>query len=322
MTQELTDEQRKAIDTVEKLLRLANRNSNEAEATAAADKAQKILEAHNLSISEVERAQGVVSGKREKMKQAGGMYEYQRRLWGQVAELNFCMYLCYRVRYFDDRPSVKKYRSRYEHQLIGRMVNTAAARALGSYLETVVERLCRERLHDRGEGNQQYYSRWAVSYREGVSDSIVWRLYNKRQQRMSEEKEKAKQAAEKAMSGTSTATSLTLQDVEKREEEANLDFIHGEGYSAKRAARRAEAAKAQQEAEAEYAQWAKDHPKEARKEAEKQEKKAERASRRSFGREKPQDWGAYRAGQQAGEKVSIDPQVSDAPAERRRIGNG
>lgn len=318
---ELTDEQRKAIETVEKLLRLASKNPSQVEAESAAEKAQKILEAHNLTTAEVERAQGVVSGKREQMKQAGGMYEYQRRLWYQVAELNFCVYMTRRVRYFDDRPRIMRERVRHEHHLVGRMVNTAAARTLGSYLEQTVERLCRERLHERGEGKQQFFSRWAVSYREGVTDEIVWRLYERRQQRMSEEQERRRAEAAKMTTGISTATALTLRDVEEREKEANMDFIYGEGFSARKAARRAEAARIAAEEEAKYAEWAKAHPEEARKEEAKREKREARTSRSSF-RKKPRDWGGYAAGQEAGKKVSIDPQVDGDSGERRRITHG
>ena len=321
MSQELTPEQQKAIETVEKLLRLAGNNPNQKEAEAAAEKAQLILEAHNLSTAELEKAQGITSGKREEMKQAGGMYEYQRSLWNQVARLNFCIYMCYKVRYFDNRPSIQRHRRRHEHKLVGRTVNTAAARVLGTYLEQTIERLCRERLHERGEGKQQFFSRWAVSFREGMADEIAWRLYERRQQRMSEEDERRRQEAARMTAGLSTATALTLRDVETREEEANLDFIHGEGYSARRAARRAKAAQIAAEEDARYAQWAADHPEEARREEEKRRKREERAAR-SGGREKPRDWGGYKAGSEMGKKVSIDPQVDGTQTDRRRIANG
>lgn len=89
ITADLTDEQRKAIEQVEKLLRLAGKNQNENESAAAAAKAQELLLKHNLDMSIVEQNSGASSGKREDIKFAGGLYHYQRELWGAVAKLNF-----------------------------------------------------------------------------------------------------------------------------------------------------------------------------------------------------------------------------------------
>lgn len=309
----LTDDQRKAIDTVEKLLRLAAGRGTAAEAASAAAKAQEILENHNLSMSEVERAQGKVSGKREEMRQRGGMFVYERELWNQVAELNFCIYLTVKERYY--RKDLQRDALRFKHKLIGRTVNTAAAQALGSYLQAAVERLCRERLHERGEGNAQFFSRWAVSFREGIVADVTQRLYDRRQQRMADEERAQREAAERAMAGTSIATALTLRTVAQQERDANNDFRFGEGWSARQAEKRARAAAAQARAEAEYAQWAADHPEEARKEEEKARKG--RIYRGRAERERPKDWGAFRAGVEAGKKLSIDLQVDHA--NRKRI---
>lgn len=311
------DAQQTVLAKVAKLLQLAAKAGTEAEAASAAAKANELMEAYNITTSQLERAQGALSGKREQAAQAGGMYEYQRRLWHWVAELNFCVY--WHGRKLTLCPD-KKYRRRSFHQLVGRTVNVAAARALGEYLQQAVERLCRERLHEKGEGSAQFYSRWAVSYREGVSDAICLKLSERRELKLSEARAEAEAQAQRAMQGTSTATALTLRDVVEREREANLDFVFGEGYSAKRAAERARQAKAEAEADAEYAQWAAAHPEEARAQAEKDRRKNERSARRSFAKEKPTDWGAYSAGREAGRGVSIDLQADDA--KHRRLTHG
>lgn len=327
MTDTLTDAQRAIIGKVEKLLALAGRNSNENEASAAAAKAEAMLAEHNLSMAEVERAQGAVSGKREMLKQSGGMYSYQRRLWREVADLNFCVYLCYRER---NRERMEreangrnggKVRMRYTHRLIGRTVNVAATKVMASYLEGAAERLCRERLHERGEGSQQFYSRWAVSYREGAVDRIISRIYDRRSQRETEERLARAEQAKRA--GGSTATALTLADVRETERAANYDFQHGEGAWARREARRAELAAEAAREEAAWAAWAKANPEEARKQEQEAARKAEAAARRSFGRGgggREPDWGAYSAGQKAGEGIGLDPQTGTRS--ERRIGNG
>jgi hypothetical protein len=320
MNDQLTDAQRKAVDTVEKLLRLAAGRGSAAEAASAAAKAQEILEAHNLSMAEVERAQGKVSGKREELKQRGGMFVYERRLWGQVAELNFCLHFVRHEQYF--RKDLNRRAIRFVNALVGRTVNTAAARALGTYLQGTIERLCRERLHERGEGNAQFFSAWAVSFREGVADEICWRLYERRKQRMSDEEAARRAAAEKGMSGASTATALTLRDVATQEKDANRDFIMGEGWSARMAEKRARAAAAQAAAEAEYTKWAKANPEEARKQEAKQEKiRAQMPRGRAERQRRNKDWGAYKSGAEAGKHVSIDQQVDEGKI-AGRIGHG
>lgn len=312
---ELSEAQQKAVDTVAKLLALAGRAGTPAEAAAAANKAQELLEAHNLTQAAVEAATGKLSGKRAEEAQAGGMYEYQRRLWHQVAELNFCLYVPYKERYWSDK--YERYAYRHKHKLVGRVENVAAAQALGGYLQEVMSRLCMERLHGQAS---QFFSRWAISFREGVTSEVCWRLYERRRQRMSEQEAARKAELERMSAGASTATALTLRDVEERERDANQDFLWGEGFSARRAEQRARRAAAQAAAEAEYTRWAEANPKEAAREEEKRRRRQERQSRQSFGRERPKNWGAYKAGREVGKSVSIDPQVGDQ--EHRRIGRG
>lgn len=326
---ELSQDAQRAIRQVEKLLRLAAKHPTEAEGIAAANKAQELLLAYNLDMATIER--GSDSGKREDAKMKGGLYHYQRDLWEAVAELNFCLYWnqyvfnenktgrrkANRLDRFDGiTSSVVKVKGGYDfvHRVVGRIVNVTATRVMSEYLEQTIERLTRERLN--GEGSQ-FFTRWAISYREGIAERVIEKIYARRSALLSAERKKEREAVKRAEDAAaapfSSATTLTVASFTKSEHDANMDVVNGEGWSAKQAARRAEQARLQAEAEAEYTAWAEANPEEAAKAAE-DERKATSKRRHSYGRAsyretKARDYGAYNAGKEAGAKVSIDLQA-------------
>jgi len=312
---EMSPEARKAVELIQKLLNLANKNPNEAEAAAAMQKAQRMMEDYNLDLSKVERASGD-TGKREKASNDGGLYYWQRDLWRSVAELNFCIYWTgtewvkrIKTNRWGDRVERRGYK--FVHMLVGRTVNVTTTRVMAEYLEATIERLTRERLSP-----SDYFTNWAISYREGMAQRVMEKVYERRRERLTEERRKEAEAAEKAakegMSTASVSTSLTLQGFVQQEKDANYDFMHGEGASAckrKREAERAENLRKQQE---EYTRWAAANPEEARKEKAKAEREAERAANRRTNWDRKndkRDWSAYHAGYNKGEEVSIDQQA-------------
>lgn len=323
----------KVTERVRKLLALAEKNPNEAEATAAAAKAQELLVAYNLDMATVE--QGGKSGKREESRQRGGMYLYERQLWRAVAELNFCLYFIHRHQTDRVRRNTNRRVWEFQHRVIGRVVNTAATRAMGEYLQQTIERLCRERLHgDHGDKtNSQFFSSWAMAYREGIADRVIEKLQERRAHLIKEEERKVRAAAKAARAagrtGTSTTTALTILSVTKSEQDANKDFLYGEGWSAEQAAERAARAAAEKEADRAYSAWAKANPEEAKKKAA-QEREEDRkywarrqgGRRGGWGRESASDRrkgsGAYYAGYDAGAGVSIEPQVDKGEQKRLR----
>lgn len=341
---DLSPETATAIRQVEKLLRLAAKHPTEAEGIAAANKAQELLTKFNLDMATVER--GSDSGKREDAKMKGGLYHYQRDLWEAVAELNFCLYwnqyvydpdkvgrrkATWRDQYRNERAtgttiSIKEGQTikvqggyRFVHRVVGRIVNTTATRVMAEYLEQTIERLTRERLN--GEGSQ-FFTKWAISYREGIAERVIEKIYDQRRDLLKKEaraaREAEKRAQEAAAAPFSSATTLTISSYSKSEKEANYDVLYGEGWSARQAAERAERAKAQAEAEAEYTAWAAAHPEEAAAEA-KAERERDKKRRVSYGRAsyretKSRDYGAFRAGQEAGASVSIHRQADDRKA--------
>lgn len=331
---ELSQETQDAVRRVEKLLKLAAKNPNQNEAAAATAKAQEILAQYNLDMATVEANSGD-TGKREEAKTKGGLYHYQRDMWRAVADLNFCMYWN-QYRYDPNKSRVQKRKIderwsdeankyvpvyertavkggyTFEHKLVGRTVNVASTRVMAQYLEQTIERLTRERLN--GDGSQ-FFTKWAVSFREGIAEAVIEKIMTERRHLLAKERKaamKAKLDAERAAAaGASTATTLTLVEVAASEYAANYDFVYGEGTWAAKLARQAEAAEAERKEEERYTQWAKENPEEAR-----QLEEAERKRRRSYGardysdrKADKRDYGAYRAGAEVGAKVSIRPQA-------------
>lgn len=308
VTADLSPEARRAIEQVEKLLRLAGKNQNENEAAAATAKAQELLVKYNLDMSIVEQNSGASSGKREDTKFEGGLYHYQRDVWEAVAELNFCMYWN-QYQYDDERTKHRRRASfRFQHRVVGRTVNVVATRGMADYLLGAIERMTRERFPEPS----QFFTRRANSFREGLAETVIGKIYDRRRHLLAEDKKKerdAKRAAEKMeREGVSTATGLTLR---KSEEDANIDFLYGEGTSAKWAQQQADAAAEAEREEAEYTAWAKAHPEEAAKKEEERRKERRRGGfgRASYRDSKARDYGAYYEGQDKGKGISIDQQA-------------
>ena len=301
----------KIVERVQKILALGRRGGTEAEAAAATVKAQELLARYNLDMATVEGAPTT----REKLTRDTGMYIYQRNLWRAVAELNFC--LCFKTQ------KIERYRGRLllrnKIMVVGRKMNTRTTMARGPYVVLAIERLCRERLNMRaGEKNmsgnvhQQFFSKWAISFREGAADRVVEKIQARREIFLRKEKKREMDRKKKMSEGASTATGVSLMVYQDAETDANYDFMYGEGTSARwaanRAARAAEAAKEEKE----YAEWAIANPEKAAAEAKKMRKQ-----RISYGRApRDPDWGAYRAGQEAGKKIGIDPQTEGATQKR------
>ena len=326
MTQDITEEQQSIIGRVEKLLRLAAKNPNEAEAASATSKAQELLAAYNLDMAAVERNSGD-TGKRAQEELEGGKYEWERDLWKAVAQLNFCIYWnesktvatpLSKVKLYVKGKGVVPAITVYQHRIVGRTVNIAGTKAMASYLQSVIERITKERCIP---AKINLRSTFAKSFREGLTFGIQVKVWDRRAEFISEEKRKAneavKAAAYEANAGASTSTAITLSSFVQTEHEENVDFMYGAGTSAKWAADRARKAAAKKAADDEYTQWAAAHPKEAQREEakRKREREKEEAREARTGRFKG-DASAWTAGNDAAKHVSLDLQTEGrrAPA--------
>ena len=303
----------KVLEQIQKLVALASKNDNENEAAAAMAKAQSLLAEYNLTMEVVGEA-NVGDGAREQAAIEGGFFQFQRDLWEEVAALNFCLYWHQRVR---NRKGLKnKYKEvrkwMFHNYLVGKKVNVAVTIAMQSYLEQTCTRLTKE--HTQGMNNKHNLSNWANSYRRGIVERVCRKLRERRNEALKAEEEKL-EAAMRAAAGTiSTSTALTLSTYIDKETDANLDFIHGDGWSAKQAAQRAASAEDARKRREAYTKWAAANPEEARAEEEKRRKESSRFGRGGGkgsrgGKVDGLDSSAYWSGYEAGKSVSIDQQT-------------
>lgn len=302
----------------EKLFRVAGRNPDEA--AAYTGKALAILEELNLDMSVLEQGGGE-KAKRSDEKMAGGLYTWQRDLWRSISELHFCFYW---NQYNFDPNKVNKYRQRkygnkqmggyvFQHRVVGRSVNVIAVRNMAQYLEQTIERLTRE--HVVSPAN--YWTRYATSYRQGIAETVIGKILDRRRDQLAEEHKKQREAEERTnQTGASISRALTIASLTKSEEEANYDFLHGEGAWARRAEQNRkweqERAEARAQQEAAWTAFAAANPEEARKMEEDARKQRRHRTPWNYGmrsEKDTRDHSAYRAGQEAGRNVSIDPQT-------------
>lgn len=326
------------IDKIGKLLAVAASTKNDEERDAFTQRAMDLIAQNNLDMAAItEGGASAAAAKRADEKHKGGLYQFQRDLWQAVADLNFCMYWNlytydkekvskYWIRKYGGKANVPDWRKggyHFQHRLVGRTVNIAGTLAMCTYLEQTMDRLVRERLpNNPGD----WWGSWAVAYREGMADEIVKKIYARRKEVLAEEQRKAQEARdaelEKTKGAESTGTSITLVTVKKQEEEANYDFLHGDGAFARRMAQRAKWAQEQKEADEAYTAWAKANPEEARKQEEERRKASRRRTSWNAGtgsgpkRAGDKHSGAYWAGREKGESISIDPQMGDRTPKR------
>lgn len=346
--QALDDEQLAIIPKIEKLLRLASSNPNSEEAASAAAKAQELLLAYNLD----ETALGGAGedGRRMEEKLKGGFYEFERQLWYAVSEINFCKY--WTSQDFVERPEKdrkrKKVQQRYSefaqmyrkvtrHHLVGKKVSVMSTVLMANYLLQTIDRLTHEYisgglprdLDGKLEGlSGALRSKRATSYREGISDEVVSKLWKRRNDQIAQEKAKEMEAEERfRQAGVSDSTALTIASVRQSEEDANNDFLYGEGWSAKQRAQKAERSRLAREAEEAYTAWAASNPEEARKQEEDRRKEEKKQSSRRTGRGsrggqvgRDYDSTAYWAGRDKGKEVGIDQQAEHSSAPRKIAG--
>lgn len=318
--EELTLEQTKAATTIAKLLALAEKAGTPEEAASATAKAQAMMVQWNLEAAVIGKA---TDGKREDLKTDGGFYEFQRALWRNLAELNFCLYFLemYKseaYRYVDIYTGAKSMQAgpdkerrkvvvwKYRHRLVGKVVNTRATINMGNYLQTAIERIFKE--HVKGIDEEDAKGNYGNSFRYGAAWAIIDKIQKQRNQYLKAEKKKQEEAAKAG--GRGDGTTLSLAVFIDQETDANNDFLYGEGWSAEKAKEAQEAAERARIRAEEYAKWAEANPEEARA-REEEARKERRRYRGGGGRSKADniDYGAFNRGQKAAASISLHQQT-------------
>jgi hypothetical protein len=182
---------------------------------------------------------------------------------------------------------------------------------------------------------RERWSRFNIVFREGAAATVTDKLAARRAELVAEDERKQREAEQRAreagLDGVSTSTALTVSTHTQAEKDANNDFANGwePGKTAQRRAEwqaeQAARAEAQRLARERHVQWCKDNPEEARRmeeeaqrEREEEEKREARNARRRKGysgrwtqadEKRDTEYQAFRMGQRAAEKISIDQQA-------------
>lgn len=312
------------IEKIRKLAALANNNDNEHQASAAAAKMQELLEQYNLDMAVL--GSSGKGAQRSDTKKTGGLYSWQRRLWKEVATLNFCHYFSIRGL---EKGSV------YEHRLVGSHANVIATEVMAKYLQDTVEKLAQRWAKENFY--KSVFVREAIAYREGMAARIGERLDQRRREMVTKARQEAEERKrDEARTGIVTGNALTIVDVISSEEDFNNDYLQGWDMGT--------TARNRHEADLRYKKWKADNeareaaktPEQKAREAEERKRQmakwaaedAKRAKRRNKTPPKPRyrrptaeeermGLGSYYEGRAKGNEVGIDQQVDRT--ENRRL---
>ncbi len=207
------------IDKITKLLALAEGNSNEFEAMAAAAKVQKLLAEHNLEMAEIQSARAAngaqVEGatpRKDEVASSSAMYQYQRTLMSTVARNNFCLHLI-SERVKEDKKARYGTRKVKAHRIIGAHVNVIGCTILYEYLIQAMDRLLPwQGMEKRGKN--------ALLWLEGCVSRLGHRLDAQRQEA------EAFSANRKTDAGGGNSLVL-MSDIHGTETDLNRDHLYG-----------------------------------------------------------------------------------------------
>lgn len=191
-------ERQRMIDKIRKVVALST-SPNEAEAAAAAEKAQAMLAEYNLSMSDLntdQKDEDLVIIEDDDAKTES--VPWRRRIASGVAKLYFCTYFYTFVKEVAPTRGCGYIRSD-KHTFIGEQHNVAVAKMMFKYLGDAVERLS-------GEAALAYPTRERSSYRTSFKLACATRLY----WRMHERIEASKRGEVKSEGGKNLPALLDL----------------------------------------------------------------------------------------------------------------
>lgn len=316
----------KVFERIQKMLRLAqDGGATESEAALAMEMAQDTMRKYNLTMAEMEAAGKSQEGGDRAKNQVDGkaMYSYQQSLMKVVCDVNFCHVMV--------RMQTKGRRSMpIGYVIIGRQANVVSAVQMYNYLNSSIDRIVKPHL----ASYRETLSRWAVSFKEGVSSRLQERLRERHETALREQSVKAREANATARhpASSGTAVAIIMEDFEQKERDLNNDFRNGwePGTTARNRAER-EARWAADEAErnrreqaalrAEQERRAALTDKQRQAEDEKKRKQEQRWEQKYYRQQnaywRKRDVGAYLQGQQEANNIGLDVQVGKADAARR-----
>lgn len=295
------------VARVKKLLALAGNNSNEHEASAAAEKAQALMAEYNLELAEGGETGAAETDRAKADPRLEARREWQVTIMRNLAANNFCMH--WTVERRDVNASGKgKVRNRTWHMLIGRKANVEVTVSMYGYLTDAMARL-----NPYQDGRDRSHISWFA----GCADRLASRLGTLRREA---------EAASRARRGETprgSGNDLVLSDVYSSEDDLNNDMRYGYDPGTTARARAEYEAQFSARAAARHASppvpvVVKPETPAERVRREREEARAEERSRRYWQKiEAKTDRHAYGQGSEAGRDIGLDPQVRGAGAAGR-----
>lgn len=208
------------LEKIGKLLAMANNDgASENERNMAQDHVQRLLQVHNLSLSQVENASGKASvEKREKVAFGSAVRPWQVKIMEALARSNFCLSQVIK----SNQQGVAA-----RHAVIGRAVNVEATRLTYEYLLGALRRELGQAGYSETEprvtSRGTKYSKQGQWFLEGAALRLSERLEERRRQAEADSKaaEEARQAA-----SNGSGRELVLSDVYGSEADLNNDALN------------------------------------------------------------------------------------------------
>ena len=163
----MTEEKESVLKRIQKLLQMSTENgASENEAMLAADKAQKLLQEHNLSIADIKDDSQVEPMESEDV-------EVDRDLWkGYIRNATAKLYFC-------STYSIMKLDTHYKRvkvvTFVGRKSNRMVATEMCKYFINTVERLADEEFREV-PGSRAAINKMAHAFKQGAASKLSSRL--------------------------------------------------------------------------------------------------------------------------------------------------
>ena len=188
-----------------------SRGASENEAAVAAEHLQKLLQDHNLTLSQVEADQGASDVKRVKDAVTGSVWQpWRAKLISGIAKNNFCLAA-------DSITYVGKNRVQ-RILVIGREVNVNVTKMTYDYLADAFLQIVKAKYGVRTVATRRDHA----YFMDGAVSRVVERLDLRRREREAEDAARAANAT-----GNGTHRELVLSDVYGSEAELNNDALNG-----------------------------------------------------------------------------------------------
>ena len=163
----MTEEKESVLKRIQKLLQMSTENgASENEAMLAADKAQKLLQEHNLSIADIKDDSQVEPMESEDV-------EVDRDLWkGYIRNATAKLYFC---KTYTTMKLDKHYKKVKVITFVGRKSNRMVATEMCKYFINTVERLAAEEFREV-PGSRASINKMAHAFKQGAASKLSSRL--------------------------------------------------------------------------------------------------------------------------------------------------